>query len=94
MANSINKFQIYFLIVSHIVGGVSILGAAIFYIAGVNASIEANKVAVAESRAETSELRKEVKEAIANSKVIELNSNRIIEIENDVQKNTEEILKK
>ena len=70
-----------------------------------SAQIEANKIALEELRAETraesekrddrfEKLRDKINEAISYIRVIGTNTDRIIKIENDVQKNTEEILKK
>ena len=69
------------------------------------AQIEANRIAIQQLRAETraesekrddrfEKLRDKINEAISYIRLIGTNTDRITEIENDVQKNTEEILKK
>ena len=105
MANSMKKIESYFSIAYRAVGiGVVIVTIA-YYVSEVNTSavraedkltaqIEANKAAIEANRILIIELRKEVNEAISYIRLIGTNTDRITEIENDVQKNTEEILKK
>ena len=69
------------------------------------AQIEANRIAIQQSRADMraesdrmddrfEKLWDKINEAISYIRIIGTNTDRITEIENDVQKNTEEILKK